>query len=139
MAEAEQSGFTFVDKRRVSAETPAASAETQAEPPLPPVSEFHPSTESEAAHQAGLPQLAVTDRLLMCIDILHQGAWIAMGLVADPATGRVERNLADARLAIDSVAHLVDQLQGRLDEPTLAELRRVVSDLRLNYVHQSGR
>jgi hypothetical protein len=72
----------------------------------------------------------------MSIDILHQGAWMAMGLVADPSTGEIERNLEDAKIAIDAVAYLASQVEPNLDEPTRRELKRVVSDLQVNFVRQ---
>lgn len=82
---------------------------------------------------------SVQDRILMCIEILHQGAWIAMGLIANPVTGKIERDLAQARMAIDSVAFLAEKVEGDLDEATRREIKRVVSDLQMNFVRQMQR
>jgi len=153
MTAEEESGFTFVDKRRVSrdpqdptagtqdtgAPSPDAATETAAEQAgdstLPPMTE-----EDMAAHASGtIPRLSVRDRLLMSIDILNQGAWISLGLVSDPATGQIERDLAQAKTAIDSVAFLAGKVEGDLDEETRRELRNLVRDLQLNYVQQTSR
>jgi hypothetical protein len=139
MAEEEQdSGFTFVDKRRTNPDAPPAEPSTSQEEANDPAS---PSSEADAsaAEPHGLPSLSVRDRLLMCIDILHQGAWISLGLIADPATGQIERDLDQAKAAIDSVAFLAGQVEHELDDVTRRELKSLVSDLQLNYVQQKNR
>ena len=143
MPEKEEEGFSFVDKRRVSREeTPDAPADSA------PIDEGVPADleDSEDAvpedfdpRSMGLPQLSVKDRIFMSIDILHQGAWIAMGLRADPATGEIEQNLDAARLAIDCVTFLASKIEDELDDATRRELKRIVSDMQMNYVNQVQR
>ncbi|MGC8669264.1 MAG: DUF1844 domain-containing protein [Chthonomonadales bacterium] len=127
MTTEEPSGFEVVDKRHTRRE------ETPAEEPAPEVSTE--SAESQEGQQ--LPPLTIQDRLLMCIDILHQGAWISLGLIADPSTGKVEKDLDAARRAIDAVAFLADQAEPLMDDGGRRELKRIVADLRLNYVRQA--
>lgn len=135
----EESGFNVVDKRKVKDEA------AQQEPAEENTEEAHAELEEEVtgAGEGGdagpgkLPHLSVMDRMLMCIDILHQGAWVALGLVADPATGQVEQDLDSARAAIDGVVFLVEKIEPSLDENTRREIRRVVSDLQINFVRQS--
>ncbi len=135
MAAEEESGFSVVDKRRVSQDAEPTSGESQ--PADAEESATPPSTDSEqASYPQGLPTLTVRDRLLMSIDILHQGAWINLGLVADPGSGEILRDLDGAKLAIDSVAFLAGKLEGVVDDTTMREIRRLVSDLQLNYVNQ---
>lgn len=86
-----------------------------------------------------LPHLGMRERLLMCIDLLNQGAWISLGLLSDPATGKIEPNFDQAKTAIDSVAFLVGKVEGDLDEATRRDLRTLVRDLQVNYVQQSSR
>ena len=85
-----------------------------------------------------LPSLSVRDRLLMSIDILHQGSWIAMGLVADPSTHEMKRDLEQARIAIDCVGYLASKVEPDLDDRTRRELKSLVSDLQINFVQQSS-
>jgi len=136
MAGDEESGFTVVDKRHVDAEgenpPPEAASPAPPEPPPAPMADQDEGPESDEA----LPHLTVQDRLLMSIDILRQGAWIAMGLIADPNTGTVERDLDEAKIAIDSVAFLVKEIEPKLDAEMRRELKRWVSDLQVNYVRQ---
>ncbi len=133
----EEQGFTFVDKRGTT-EPEANSAEEPieaAEQPEPDADE----TEVEAGPTGPRHRLTVRDRFLMCIDILHQGAWIGMGLVPDPATGQMERDLAGAREAIDAVVFLAERVKDQIDDSTQRELQNLVNDLRLNYVRQANR
>lgn len=127
----EEEGFSFVDKRGAAADAadsaPTAGVGDNPEPPE--------DAEAEGDH----PRLAARDRLLMCIDILHQGAWIALGLVTDPVTSKVEQDLNEARLQIDSVSDLVDKVIPLVDESIQRDLRALVSTLRVNFVNQSRR
>jgi hypothetical protein len=138
MSEEEEEGFSFVDKRRVGAE-PSDKNVAAESTPEPPDSDDGGFEEELGSPEQAIPQLSVHDRIFMSIDILHQGAWIALGLRADPATGQIEQDLDAARLAIDCVTHLASKIENSLDEATRRELKRVVSDLQLNYVNQSQR
>jgi hypothetical protein len=140
MTSEEDASFTFVDKRRVSqnGETDSSDA-LQSGQDAEQTASPEADTASASAFPTELPRLSVRDRLLMCIDILHQGAWISMGLVADPATGQVAKNMADARTAIDCVEFLAEKVQGELDEATRRELKNLLTDLRINFVQQMNR
>jgi len=74
--------------------------------------------------------------LRYCILLLHSHAWQSMGLVPNPATGKVSKDLEQARVAIDAVSYLVSQLEGKLFGQELRDLRSMLSDLRLNFVQQ---
>jgi hypothetical protein len=138
----EETGFTVVDRRRAArpeSESVAPTPETSAteEAPAPP-----PQTDSPAQSfpDDTLPRLTIRDRLLMSIDILQQGAWIAMGLIPDPATGQKEPpDMAAARTAIDCVTFIAKQVEGTLDNETRMQLRGLLNDLQLYYVKLSQR
>jgi hypothetical protein len=152
MPDEEESAFTFVDKRRVPQDQPDSpnSTMSNSEPAQAAASDVggaqsaEPSDPAEHAggpadHLGAMPRLNVRDRLLMCIDILNQGAWISLGLISDPTTGQVEKDLEQAKAAIDSVAFLSGKVEEELDEETQRELRNLVRDLQLNFVEQSRR
>jgi hypothetical protein len=79
----------------------------------------------------------VPDVVRWFIAELSQHAWIHLGLVANPATRLVVKDLPQARLAIDSVAALIEQLQPQLVSEEKHELATLLSNLRINYVQQS--
>jgi hypothetical protein len=149
MSDEDQSGFTFVDKRRVPQDQPDSPTSTtsnsepaQATAQQPDDADLGAPAEGAAGpadHLGAMPRLNVRDRLLMCIDILNQGAWISLGLISDPATGQVEADLPQAKAAIDSVAFLASRVEQDLDDETRRELQNLVRDLQLNFVEQSRR
>ncbi len=71
-----------------------------------------------------------------CFLLLHSHAWQSMGLLPNPATGRTEKHLEQARVAIDAAAGLAGQLEQKLTGAQLREVRSLLSDLRLNFVQQ---
>ena len=133
----EEEGFSFVDKRRAAQDS---NEDAPPESDSEPLNEGEESEDDyESAPAGSLPQLSVRDRIFMSIDILHQGAWISMGLRADPATGEVEQDLEAARIAIDCVAFLASKIENDLDDATRREVKRIVSDMQMNYVNQAQR
>jgi hypothetical protein len=135
MAE-EEAGFTFVDKRGVveAEETEPAESfeETLTE------DGFHADDAAQSEEAQGTPNIWAL--LHYSLQLFAQHAWISMGLVANPATGQPHADLAEARVAIDTVGDLVSRLESAPESviPSQArrELRNLVNDLRLNYVNQ---
>ena len=71
-----------------------------------------------------------------CLLLLHSHAWQTMGLMPMPGTGKVNKDLEQARVAIDAAASLANQLEAKLSGQQLRDLRTMISDLRLNFVNQ---
>lgn len=95
---------------------------------------------SEDQTREGQEQPAnVVALLRWMVGVLAGGAWQNLGLVPHPATKKVERNLDDARLAIDAAAALIDQLKPRIDEQERRELDTLLANLRLNFVEQKAK
>ena len=135
---AEEEGFTFVDKRRTQAEAPEpppGAVETRAATPEP-----LPAEADDAFEAGGAP--STYDLIGYCINLLASQAWQKMGLLADPQTGEAKPDLADAKVAIDTVSDLAARLESAPDALVPADLRRelrtLLNDLRLNYVSQRG-
>lgn len=142
MAE-EETGFTFVDRRRTAVEAaPAFPAETHAEPAA--ASEMFSGEDNLADTDEEGEGRAPTiyDLLGYCINLLASQAWQKLGLLADPQTGEAQPDLAEAKVAIDAVGDLASRLEAAPDSAVPADLRRdlktLVNDLRLNYVSQRG-
>ncbi|TMI71527.1 MAG: DUF1844 domain-containing protein [Bacillati bacterium ANGP1] len=96
----------------------------------------NPEDEAKAAEE----QLADTVELLRwIIGVLGGSAWQNLGLVPNPATKKVTRNLDDARLAIDAAASLIEHLKPRVDETERRELDTLLANLRLNFVEQQAK
>lgn len=131
-----ETAFRVTDRRRAGGE---GSGETS------PAGESAGAAESQAADQptadeaAGEAQvLSVPDLVRIFIGELHARAWMHMGLIVNPATKQIEKDLPQARLAIDCLASLVEHLGPVAEQAERGELERMLADLRMNFVRQSG-
>jgi len=134
LAESEEDkGYEVVDKRKVKiGEDGEVHAEPEAEAP--------PEEEREAAEEGPkLPPVDVYSLLKSFIGILGAHAWQWLGLVKNPITGETERDLAQAKVAIDTISALVGQLESKLDESEQRDLKGLISDLQINFVQQQSR
>jgi len=104
----------------VPAETPAGEA-----PPEGPPEEPLPKADVYVLLQVSVMQFAAL-------------AWQKMGLRADPFTNQVEKDIEQARLAIDAVAALLDKLLPHLQGQQARDFQSLLTDLRLNFVRQAG-
>lgn len=158
MAE-EETGFTFVDKRRAAPEAPAAvqdapEAPAAAAPPTaeaPSVAGVQADTQEAGVGEDGLGEdgpgedpgpPSTYDLIGYCLNLMAQQAWQKLGLLADPQTGEARPDLAEAKVAIDTVGDLAGRLETAPETIIPADFRRdlrtLLNDLRLNYVSQSG-
>jgi hypothetical protein len=145
---AEEQGFQVIDKRRVSAEAAEAPpSESTGEAAAGGASGGGVSAEEvrqaaeAAAAQAGdaggdLPPVDASSALFVCIQLLQDVAWIKMGLSPN-LNGKMDRDLPQARVAIDALGDLVARLDTLVDERQRRELQVKLSNLRINFVQQS--
>lgn len=130
---AEDRGFEVVDKRRTAADG-GSPAEEQPEEPM-----SADEAEEEGDEQfGGMPDVTVNGVLWTSIQLLTSRAWSGMGLVPNPATGKIERDLNEARRAIDVLGDLVKHLLPDADDLEKRELQNMLTDLRVNFVRQSN-
>ncbi|MDZ7797666.1 MAG: DUF1844 domain-containing protein [Candidatus Marinimicrobia bacterium] len=67
---------------------------------------------------------------------LTQSAFISLGKLPDPMSGKIEQHLDQASQTIDLLAALKEKTAGNLEENEEKFLGRTISDLRLNYVDE---
>lgn len=73
------------------------------------------------------------------VDQMAALAWQKMGLQADPLTGKIEKDIEQARTAIDIVGELCKHIEGRLDGEDLRQIQNLQRDLKINFVQQAAR
>lgn len=98
--------------------------------------------EPETPEEQGIPNLPPVDvysLLRSFISILGMHAWQWLGLVKNPVTGELERDLAQAKIAIDSIVALSGKLEGKISESEQRDLQGMISDLQINFVQQSAK
>ena len=140
----EEPAFRVTDRRRVGREDPqeppgdreSASA-TSPEPPSP-AGDQAPPTEPGEEQGRDPVHLSTPDLVRIFLAELHMRALIHMGLIPNPATRLVAKDLSQARLAIDCVAALIDQLSPSAEPAEHDDLQEMLASLRMYFVRQSG-
>jgi hypothetical protein len=161
MAEEPEEGFTVRDRRRVSleaeeapADSPPARSDRGGRPLEEAVAAGAPQSmfaaagadaageletdfESDSVEENALPDIYSV--LMLFLGEMRSHAWLRMGLVANPVTGMIERDLTQAVVAIDTAVFLAGQIEGVLPPEERLPLRAMISDLQINFVEQSKR
>ena len=78
-----------------------------------------------------------TMRFLDMVGLFSSQAMICLGKLANPMTGKAEKNLPAARLFIDTLEMLEKKTQGNLTADETKVLHSTLTDLRLMYVEES--
>jgi F0F1-type ATP synthase membrane subunit b/b' len=71
------------------------------------------------------------------VAIFHGSAMVALGKIKNPATDKIERNLDQAKQAIDMLEMLKEKTKGQLSQNEQRLLESSLTDLRLNYLDES--
>ena len=89
------------------------------------------------AEQGSFSQEQMNEFLFMQIVTMFQGAALQyMGKVMNPVTQKVERDLAQAKNAIDILGMLETKTQGNLSDGENRMLEHILYELRMNYVDE---
>jgi Domain of unknown function (DUF1844) len=100
------------------------------------------STPSESEKQEPEPSpvdissLDIYSLVEVFIMLLSEKAWRYIGLKVDPRTNKLDKDLAKAHVAIDCIISLVDKIESNMDDAEKERLRRLITDLQLNYAEQ---
>ena len=70
------------------------------------------------------------------LEQLAEIAWQKLGLRPDPFTQGIHRDLAQAKVAVDTVAAVAAQLEPSLDDEDRRQIQNLVRDLKVNYVQK---
>ena len=73
------------------------------------------------------------------VQVIAAPCMVHLGLVANPATGAIEKNLEQARWAIDLLHVLEEKTRGSLTEAERSRLSQMLSQLRNAYTVQLTR
>jgi hypothetical protein len=68
---------------------------------------------------------------------LAQQAFVSLGLVKDPQTSTVRKDLPQAKAMIDVLSMLRDKTRGNLDEVESRMMDEMLDELRLRYVREA--
>lgn len=65
---------------------------------------------------------------------LQGWAYIHMGLQTNPKTGKINKDMSQAKLSIDALSAMVEVLLPHLSQEEQRELKIMASDLKMNFV-----
>ncbi len=96
--------------------------------------------ESEGKEQESNPvdisQLDLFQLLELFVLLLSEQAWRHIGLRVTPGTSEIKKDPAKAHVAIDCIITLVDKMEPHLDSSEKERLRRLITDLQINFAEQ---
>jgi hypothetical protein len=84
-----------------------------------------------------ISDLDIYQLIELFILLLSEQAWRYIGLKVDPRTNKINKDLVKAQVAIDSIILLVDKIESSLDDAEIERLRRLITDLQLNYAENT--
>jgi len=87
--------------------------------------------QEESLKEPDLPTLFV-----WFISMLSGKAWEYLGLIMNPETKKLNKDLKKAKVAIDTVAFLHDQIKDDLNKEDYKRIENLLANLRMNYVEK---
>ena len=151
--EEQEKTFEVKDKRRVSAEgtvedqpEEAKAEETTATEPQPEAPSEQPAeqpkaeaagaeAENEEPLEMPLPDVYAT--LGFMVGMLAEQSWRFMGIRLAPGKKEPDKDLVQAKVAIDTLAFISDKLHPHITDEERSSLRQLISDLQINFVQQN--
>ncbi|MFA6925090.1 MAG: DUF1844 domain-containing protein [Bacteroidales bacterium] len=73
---------------------------------------------------------------LQLIYIFHASAMQAMGKIKNPVTDKIEKNMEQAKQAIEMLEMLKEKTNNNLSEDLTKALQTFISELKLNYIEE---
>ena len=80
--------------------------------------------------------LDIYQLLEVFVMLLSEQTWRYIGLRVVPGTNEIRKDLVKAHVAIDCIIALVDKMEPHLDDAKKEQLRRLITDLQINYAEQ---
>jgi hypothetical protein len=136
MAE-EEKGFIIKDKRTFSADTGEPRSDVSEEDKEEKPQEEQPAV-GEAKQAAGEEMQLPEVNFSTFVFSLSSSALLHFGEIAEPSTGKKEKNLPMAKHTIDILGMLEEKTKGNLTHDEGQLLKNVLYDLRMRYVKETA-
>jgi len=92
--------------------------------------------EEEKKQEEGFKEPDLPVLFVWFISMLNGKAWEYLGLIMNPETKEINKDLKKAKIAIDTVAFLFDQIRGDLNPEDFKRIENSLANLRMNYVEK---
>lgn len=97
-----------------------------------------PADEEGARQGVPLDAIPTRELLVWMLSVLGAKAWQGMGLTPNPASGKIEKDLGEAKIAIDAFSGLFEAMRSQLDGQALRDTEALLTTLRVNFVEKSS-
>ena len=81
-------------------------------------------------------QLPLRTLFIWFIGILNGKAWEDLGLISNPETKEVQQDLKKAKISIDSIEFLFNQIKDELETEERKPVENLLANLQMNYVEK---
>jgi hypothetical protein len=68
---------------------------------------------------------------------LETGAWMFLGKISNPSTGKIDKNVAQAKNIIDILIMLREKTKGNLSEEETRILNQAITQVQYNFVEET--
>ena len=92
--------------------------------------------EEEKKQEEGFKEPDLPVLFVWFISMLNGKAWEYLGLIMNPETKEINKDLEKAKIAIDTVAFLYDQIKDALNPEDFKRIDNLLANLRMNYVEK---
>lgn len=82
-------------------------------------------------------QLPLITLFTWFISILNGKAWEFLGLMMNPETKKINKDLKKARISINSIECLLENIKDELKEDEKSQLENLLANLQMNYVEKT--
>lgn len=142
MGEPEDKGYTVEDRRylhmseeeKAKAREGAAAKEAAAEEAFQEASQKAASTAAKAEERQPLPEITFPSFIFS----LSSTAFVSLGAIPNPETGKAEKNLPLAKQTIDLLGLLREKTRNNLSVEEDNLFDHLLHDLRMAYVRELG-
>ncbi|MDD2902211.1 MAG: DUF1844 domain-containing protein [Syntrophales bacterium] len=139
MSDTEDKGYTVKDRRfhQVSEEEKTAVTEEETGKTAAPEEEAAPEEAWDAKSgpdEVPLPEITFSSFLFS----LSTSAFVHLGAVPDPASGKADRNLSLAKQTIDLLGLLREKTRNNLSREEEDLFDHLLYDLRMRYIKEAG-
>lgn len=97
-----------------------------------------PGGDERARQAVPLEAIPTRELLVWMLSVLGAKAWQGMGLTPNPASGKIEKDLGEAKVAIDAFSGLFEAMRSQLDGQALRDTEALLTTLRVNFVEKSS-
>jgi len=92
--------------------------------------------EEEKKQEEGFKEPDLPVLFVWFISMLSAKAWEYLGLIMNPETKEINKDLKKAKIAIDTVAFLYNQIKDDLNPEDFKRIENLLANLRMNYVEK---